>query len=81
MDMNQLTDDERMIAEQAVAAFQAVRAAGRGAQFGHGLTAMELVIHEKGKEVLRSMLELGASDHAESKKKAIAARRAPASTS
>ena len=32
MDMNQLTDDERLIAEQAVAAFQAVLAAGRGAQ-------------------------------------------------
>jgi hypothetical protein len=79
MDMNQLTDDERMIAEQAVAAFQAVRAAGRGAQFGHGVTAMELVIHEKGKEVLRKMLELGASDHAEAKKKAMAASHAPAS--
>jgi hypothetical protein len=80
MDMNQLTDDERMIAEQAVAAFHAVRAAGRGAQFGHGLTAMELVIHDKGKAVLRKMLELGASDHAESKKKGIAPGLAPAGT-
>jgi hypothetical protein len=41
---------------------------------------MELVIHEEGKAVLRKMLELGASDHAESKKKGIAARLAPANT-
>ena len=78
MDMDKLSEDERIIAEQSVVAFQAVLQAGRGAVHGQGMNSMEVVVQEKGMEILRKMLELSASDHAESKKMADAARPARA---
>jgi hypothetical protein len=80
MDLNELTGDERLIAEHAVLAYQAVRQAAQGAAAGHGMEAMERVVTEKGFETLRKMLELSASDHPEAQKKGSAAKPVRATT-
>ena len=78
MDMNNLSADERMIAEQAVLAFQASLAAARGAEHGHGMEVTEKAVLEKGYEVMRKMLELSVSEQAEAQKKGSPANRAGA---
>jgi hypothetical protein len=80
MDWSKLTDNERLIAEQAVLAYQAVREAVAKARPGQGMTAMEQVVQEKGFQTLRRMIELGASEHPEAQKKGSAVRRARAAT-
>lgn len=56
MDWNKLTDDERLIAEQAVATFRAVRLAGDRAPHGHGLAHLEQAVREHGDALLRETL-------------------------
>ena len=78
MDLSKLTGNERLIAEHAVLAYQAVRKAVQDAPQGQGMTAIEQVVQEKGFETLRRMIELGASEHPEAQKRGSAAKRAPA---
>jgi hypothetical protein len=80
MDLSNLTGDERIIAEHAVLAYQAVRQAAQTAPHGQGMAAMERVVTEKGFETVRKMLELSASEHPEAQKKGSAARHVRATT-
>jgi hypothetical protein len=80
MDLNELTGNERLIAEQAVLAYQAVKEAVKNAPHGHGMEMIEQAVTEKGFETLRKMIELGASEHSEAQKKGSAAKRAGATT-
>ena len=56
MDWNKLSEDERLIAEQAVATFRAVRLAGGRAPHGHGLAHLEQAVREHGDALLRETL-------------------------
>jgi hypothetical protein len=80
MDLSELTGNERLIAEQAVLAYQAVRQATANAPEGQGLECIEQVVRDKGFEMLRRMIELGASEHPEAQKKGSAAQRVPVGT-
>lgn len=80
MNLSDLTEDERLIAEQAVLAYQAVRQAAATAPHGGGMECVEQSVRDKGFAVLRRMIELGASQHAEAQKKGPAASRVPAGT-
>ena len=80
MNLDELTGDERMIAEHAVLAYQAVRQAAKGAPHGQGMSCMERAVTDKGLETLRRMLTLAASDHSEAQKKGTAAKPVRAAT-
>ncbi len=76
MDLNELSGDERIIAEHAVLSYQAVRQATREAKHGHGMAAAEQAATARGLETLRKMVELSVSEQAEAQKKGPAAVRA-----
>ena len=59
MDRNKLTEDERLIAEQAVATYRAVRLAGDRAPHGRGLAHLGQDAAQK-KVLLRSPGSVGA---------------------
>lgn len=61
MNLDELTGDERMIAEHAVPAYQAVRQAAKDAPHGQGMSCMERAVTDKGLETLRRMLTLAGS--------------------
>ena len=69
MDWDKLTEDERLIAEQAVATFRAVKLAGDQAPHGKGLSRLEQAIHEHGDELLRSTLQRVVSARDEAQKR------------
>ena len=69
MDLNKLTDDERLIAEQAVATLRMVNAAGDAAPHGKGLFCLEQAIHDHGFPLLRQILQRSADSRAEAQKK------------
>lgn len=80
MDLSELRGNERLIAEQAVLAYQAVRQATVNAPEGQGMNRIEQVVRDKGFEMMRRMIELGASEHPEAQKKGPAAKRVRAGT-
>ncbi len=80
MNLNELSENERIIAEHAVLAYQAVKQAANDAPHGQGMARMEEVVTDKGFETLRKMLALSASDHSEAQKKGSAAKRVGATT-
>lgn len=80
MDLDELTGDERLIAEQAVLAYQAVQQAAKDAPHGQGMEVVEQAVRQKGFEILRRMVELSVSEHAEAQKKGLAARSVRAGT-
>jgi hypothetical protein len=80
MDLNELTGNERIIAEHAVMSYRDVAKATQNAPAGQGMAAIEQVVLEKGFETLRKMLELGASEHPEAQKKGSAANPVRATT-
>jgi hypothetical protein len=67
MNWDGLTDDERLIAEQAVLMARAVKRAGDQAPHGKGLSHLERAVMEHGGELLRVTLErsIGARDEAQ----------------
>lgn len=69
MNLSELSDRERLVAEQAVLTLRALDDAGDRAQWGHGMEALEAVIHEKGFEHLRNLLRLAANARPEAQKK------------
>jgi hypothetical protein len=81
MDWDKLSDNERLVAEQAIAAYRTATRAMRGAPSGHGLDRIEQAVREKGFESLRKMVELAASEHDEAQKGGPAAGRVPAARS
>jgi hypothetical protein len=80
MDLSELNGDERIIAEHAVLAYQAIRHATREAKHGQGMVAAEQAVNAKGLEVLKKMFELSVSEHAEAQKKGSAAKSVRATT-
>lgn len=80
MDLSELSGNERIMAEHAVLAYQAVRQAALSAPQGEGMAAIERVVQERGFQTLRRMIELSASEHSEAQKKGFAAKCAPAAT-
>ncbi len=80
MDLSNLTGDERLIAEQAVLAYQAARQAGKDAPHGQGMELVEQTVRQRGFEVLRRMVELSVSEHAGAQKKGSAAKSVRAGT-
>jgi len=78
MDWSKLTDDERLIAERAVAMARAVKLAGDTAPFGHGLACMEQAVLDEGMELQRLTLERSLGARQEAQKKGFPARRAHA---
>ena len=78
MDWDELSANERLVAEQAVAAYRTATRAMRDAPQGHGLDRIEQAVRDKGLDGLRRMIELAASEHDEAQKKGPAAGRAGA---
>ncbi len=78
MSWDSLSENERLVAERAVAAYRAVSAAGRAAAHGQGLARLEQAVHDKGFDLLRQMVQLAASEHAEAQKRGPVAGRVPA---
>ena len=78
MNWNDLTGNERLVAEQAVLAYRAMAKAGSTAPHGQGMAALERVATSDGLESIRKMIELSASEHPEAQKKGSAASRARA---
>jgi hypothetical protein len=69
MDLSKLSEQERLVAEQAVLTLRALNEAADKAQWGHGMEALESVIHDKGFEHLRTMLGVAANARPEAQKK------------
>lgn len=74
MNLSELSGNERIIAEHAVLAYQSVRQAMEQAPMGQGMAHIEQAVLEKGFQILRRMIELGASEHPEAQKKGSAAK-------
>jgi hypothetical protein len=73
MDWNRLTDDEKLIAEKAVAMARAAKLAGDQAPHGKGLLCLEQAVLDHGRELLRLTLERSAASRDEAQKKGSAA--------
>lgn len=69
MDLSRLTDEERLIAEQAVATLRLVRQAGDAAPHGKGLFCLEQAVHDHGFPLLREILQRCADGRGEAQKK------------
>jgi hypothetical protein len=69
MDLTKVTDDERLIAEQAVATLRLVKQAGDAAPHGKGLFCLEQAVHDHGLPLLRQILQRSADVRAEAQKK------------
>ena len=69
MDWDALTDDERLIAEQAVLMARAVKRAGDQAPHGKGLACLERAVMAHGGELLRVTLQRSISARDEAQKK------------
>jgi hypothetical protein len=80
MDLNELSGDERIIAEHAVLSYQAIKQATREAKHGQGMVAAEQAATARGLETLRKMVELSVSEQAEAQKKGPAAKSVRAAT-
>jgi DNA-binding IclR family transcriptional regulator len=64
-----LSDRERLIAEQAVETLRALDRAADDAPHGQGLACMEAAIHDKGFDLLRAIMTSTASARTEAQKK------------
>ena len=69
MDFSNLTDRERLVAEHALTTYRALEQAAASAPVGKGLATLENIIHDKGFEHLRKMLETAAASRSEAQKK------------
>ena len=78
MDLSELSDRERLVAEQAVATYRALERAATDAPRGRGMAALEAVIHDQGFEHLRHMMAVAAGARPEAQKKGPASSPAAA---
>jgi hypothetical protein len=69
MDWNALTDEERLVAEQAVATLRLVKQAGNQAPHGKGLFCLEQAVQDHGFPLLRDILQRSIGAHDEAQKK------------
>ena len=80
MDFSRLSDRERLVAEQAVETLRALDRAADAAPHGQGLAFMEAAIHDRGFDLLRSIMTstAGARDEAQKRGPASGTARAAA---
>jgi DNA-binding IclR family transcriptional regulator len=78
LDLKRLSDRERLIAEQAVETLRALDRAADDAPHGQGLACMEAAIHDKGFDLLRSLMTATANARDEAQKKGPASGLVPA---
>ena len=69
LDFSRLSDRERLIAEQAVETLRALDRAADDAPHGQGLAFMEAAIHDKGFDLLRSIMTSTAGARVEAQKR------------
>ena len=72
------SDEERLVAEQALLNYRELRRVMKDAPFGKGMAVLEHAVREKGFEQMRQMLSLLANAHDEAQKKGPTAGRARA---
>jgi len=78
MDLSDLSDRERLAAEQAVLTLRALDRAADAAPHGQGLAFLEACIADQGFEHLRNMLSLAVNARDEAQKKGSASGAVPA---
>ena len=61
-------EQERLVAEQAVLAYRAVRLAAKQATFGHGMEAIETAALTQGRDHIRRLIQTTANEQAASEK-------------
>ena len=71
MNLSELTGNERLIAEQAVLAYQAVQQTVKTSPEGQGMHMIEQMVRDKGFVLLRRMMELGARNIPRRKKRGL----------
>ena len=62
-------ENERLVALQAIETYRALRQAMKAAPHGKGLATLEAVVHDKGFDHLKRMLEQVTTEHPEAQKK------------
>jgi len=67
--MEYASDEERLVAEQAVSGYRELMVVMRTAPHGKGMAVLEQAVREKGFEQMRKTLSLVAGAHEEAKKK------------
>jgi hypothetical protein len=72
------TDEDRLVAEQAILLRREVMQAMEQAPHGHGLEVTEAAVMQGGRAFLRRLLEQALSAHSEAQKGGFALGRAPA---
>lgn len=78
MDLSDLSDRERLAAEQAVLTLRALDRAADAAPMGQGLACLEAAIADKGFEHLRNLMSLAVNARDEAQKKGSASGGVPA---
>ena len=81
MEWKDMTSEERLVAEQAVITLRALKDAAVAAPMGQGMSVLESVIHDKGREHLLKMMSLAAASRPEAQKKGFASSPVPAAKS
>jgi len=76
--MDYRSDEERLVAEQAVLNYRELKQVMKAAPHGHGMAVMEQAVRERGFEQMRKTLSLLIGAHDEAQKKGATAGRAPA---
>ena len=74
--MRHESDEERLVAEQALLNYRELKRVMKDAPFGHGMAVLEHAVREKGFEQMRQTLSLLANAHDEAQKKGSTASRA-----
>jgi len=69
MDWDELTADERLVAEQAILMARAVKLAGDQAPHGKGLQCLEQAVLHHGGELIRQTLQRSVSARPEAQKR------------
>ena len=78
LDFNGLSPEELLAAESAVLTMRSLTEAAKAAPHGQGMFCIETVLHEKGFEHLRTLLQAAAASHEGAQKKGSAVCPVPA---
>jgi len=78
MEWKDMTSEERLVAEQAVVTLRILKDAAATAPMGQGMSVLEALIHDKGRDHLLKMMSLAAASRPEAQKKGSASSVAPA---
>jgi hypothetical protein len=77
LDFNTLSPEELLAAESAALTMRSLMDAAKAAPHGQGMASVETVLHDKGFEHLRKMLQAAAASHEGAQKKGSAVCLAP----